>query len=299
VAAIVVATPAGIVGGRVLSHQFAVLLNFDLASLAAPAWVYLLVGLVGLLVPLAAAAYPVSAGTAMTVREAIAVTGVDPTTFGSGRLDRLFCGVGGAGRPWLLGVRNCVRRRTQTALSLATLTIAGTFFISALSVRASIIATLDRLFGAGTYGSDSRYSFDQHMLMIYVFLIVASGVLATVGGLGLMTATSLNVLDRRRELGVLRAIGASPAMVAGIVVIEAVFVAVLAWALAVLAAWPLTALIGSFLTAALFRNGLDITLALAGIAGWLGISIALAFVSSLVPAVSASRRSVREAVSYE
>ena len=299
VAAIVVAAPAGMVGGRLLSQQFAALLNFDLVSLAVPAWIYGLVGVIGLLVPLAAAAYPVSRGTAVTVRAAITDSGVNPATFGSTRLDRLLSGLGGAGRPWLLGVRNSVRRRTRTVLTLTTLSTAGAFFISALNVRASMMATLDRQFGAGTYGADNRYALDQHMLMFYVFLIVVSGVLAAVGGFGLMTATSLNVLDRRRELGVLRAIGASPTMVRGIVVAEAVFVAVLAWALAVPAAWPISALIGSFLTAAMFPQGLDMAFAPAGIVGWLGISTALAVASSLVPAFSASRRSVREAVSYE
>ena len=299
VAAIVLAAAPGVVGGRVLSQRFAALLNFDLASLAVPVWVYLLVGVVGLLVPLAAAAYPVFTGIAITVRAAMADSGVNPVSFGSGRLDRLICGVGGAGRPLLLGVRNSVRRRARTALTLVTLGAAGAYYISALSIRASMIATLDRRFGAGTYGADSRYAWDQHMLMIYVFLIVVSGVLAAVGSLGLMTATSLNVLDRRRELGVLRAIGASPAMVGAIVVIEAVFVAAIAWAMAVLAAWPITAAVGAFLTAAIFRDGIDIVLAPAGVAGWLGISTALALVSSLAPAVRASRRSIREAVSYE
>jgi len=46
--------------------------------------------------------------------------------------------------------------------------------------------------------SDGRFAFDQHMLMIYVFLIVTSLVLGGVGGLGLMTTMSLSVLERRR-----------------------------------------------------------------------------------------------------
>src|SRR5579863_2165679 len=64
VAALAIAAPAGLVVGRLLSHKFAVLLNSDLASLAVPLWVWLLVAVVGLLVPLAAAAYPVASGYA-------------------------------------------------------------------------------------------------------------------------------------------------------------------------------------------------------------------------------------------
>jgi ABC-type antimicrobial peptide transport system permease subunit len=299
IAAIVLAMPAGFALGRALSDELAHLLNFDLMSMAIPVWVYALVAAVGLVVPLLSAAYPVAVATAMTVREAVAAVGVDPGAFGAGRIDRLLCGIGSVGRPWLLGVRNSMRRRTRTLLSLCTLGLAGTLFISALSLRTSIMSTLDRMFGPGTYGSDTRYAWDQHMLMIYVFLMVVAGVLAAVGGLGLMTATSLNVLDRRREFGVLRAIGGSPAMVGGIVVIEAVFVAVVAWVVALAASWPLTFGLGRLLGAAIFRGGLEVSLSLAGVAGWLAISTILALLSSLLPAASAARHSVREVVSYE
>jgi putative ABC transport system permease protein len=184
-----------------------------------------------------------------------------------------------------------------------TLTLAGAFFISALSFRTSMIGTFDRMFGAGAYGADARYAFDQHMLMIYVFLIVVAVVLAAVGALGLMTTTSLNVVDRRRELGVLRAIGGSPAMVGGIVVLEALVVALLAWVLGVTLAWPITAGLGKLMSGLMalikMRGGLIVSLSPIGVAGWLGISTTIAIVSSLVPAISASRRSIREAVSYE
>jgi putative ABC transport system permease protein len=306
VAAIATATPFGMAGGRALSRYFGVLLNFDLASLAVPVWVYLFVAVVGLIVPVAAAAYPVSVGTGMTVREAIAAAGIDAANFGSGRLNRLLCGFVlpiGVGGPLLLGVRNSARRRTRTALTLLTLTLAGAFFISALSFRTSMIATFDRMFGAGTYGADARYAFDQHMLMIYVFLIIVAVVLAAVGALGLMTTISLNVVDRRRELGVLRAIGGSPAMVGGIVVLEAIVVAVVAWVLGVMLAWLITTGLGRLMSELMalikLSGGLVVGLSPIGVAGWLGISTAIAIASSLVPALSASRRSIREAVSYE
>jgi ABC-type antimicrobial peptide transport system permease subunit len=166
-----------------------------------------------------------------------------------------------------------------------------------------MMATLDRFFGENSYGADARYAFDQHMLMIYVFLIVVAAVLAGVGGLGLMTATSLNVLDRRRELGVLRAIGGTPAMVGGIVVIEAVFLVLLAWMLGIIGAWPITAALGALMSSLMslvkMRGGLVVSLSPVAVFGWLAVVVVLATVASLAPAISASRRSVREAISYE
>jgi len=96
-----------------------------------------------------------------------------------------------------------------------------------------------------------------------------------------------------------RALGATPARVAGIVVVEAVFVALLAWLAALLAAWPITAGLGAFVTAAFLRGGLDVTLSLQGIFGWLGLSTALSVIASLAPAVTTSRRPIREEISYE
>jgi putative ABC transport system permease protein len=298
-AAFVVATPSGIALGRALSKYFAVLLNFDLNSLSSPFWVYGLAAAVALVVPLAAAAYPVAVATDVTVREAVDAN-MHAARFGTSRLDRLLCGVGRANGPWLLGIRNSLRRRTRTALTLITLASAGAFFISALSVRTSLMTTVDRRFGAGTYGADSRYAFDQHMLMIYVFLLIVSAVLAVVGSLGLTTATSLNVLERRRELGVLRAIGASPASVALVVVGEAMFVAVVAWVAAVAAAWAIAVAAGAFVPRiSIFRDGLEISLSAIGVTGWLAISAVLSVMSSVVPAIGAARRSIREAISYE
>jgi putative ABC transport system permease protein len=82
---------------------------------------------VALIVPLAAAAYPVAVATDMTVRDAIDASGLSATRFGAGRFDRWCCGIGRASRPWLLGIRNSLRRRTRTALTLITLGSAGAF----------------------------------------------------------------------------------------------------------------------------------------------------------------------------
>jgi putative ABC transport system permease protein len=147
--------------------------------------------------------------------------------------------------------------------------------------------------------AESRYGFDQHMLMIYMFLILTSTIIGGVGGLGLMTTMSLNVLERRREMGLLRAIGATPHRVWMMVVVEAVVIGVLSWIVAALLAWPVSKLVGDGLVGAMFQSGLDFTFEARGLVIWLVVSMALSAVASFVPAWRASRATVREALAYE
>lgn len=147
--------------------------------------------------------------------------------------------------------------------------------------------------------ADSRYGFDQHMLMIYVFLIITSVIVGGVGGLGLMTTMSVNVLERRREMGVLRAIGATSRMIALIVVAEGLSIGILSWLLAAITAWPISKAIGNVLVNALFRDGMDFVFEPLGLVIWLAASIVLSGVATLLPAWRASKSTVREALAYQ
>lgn len=147
--------------------------------------------------------------------------------------------------------------------------------------------------------SDSRLGFDQHLLMIYVFLIVMSVIIGSVGGLGLMTTMSVNVLERRREMGVLRAIGATTRTVAGIVVAEGLAIGLLSWVIAALLAWPISRILGDALVRALFKSGLDFVFEPVGLLAWLIVSIVLSSLATLLPAWKASRLTVREALAYQ
>jgi putative ABC transport system permease protein len=470
IAAVIVALPLGLLGSRALCRYMAVFLNFNIYSFAVPVWVYLLVALVGIAAPLAAAAYPVWKGSGSPVRVALADFGVGETTFGARRFDRLLAGVGGTFRPLALSIRNSFRRRARAVLTLATLAAGGLFFLSALNVRASMINTLDRMFGArkfdlsvalrdtydgekvqealsatpgirraegwlwteGSLGNeqfgvmglpagaqlfepeiiegrmlqpddtdaivvnnalarrfpqmrvgdtmsvstegveknwrvvgvvreafspstgyvplslvqsqsaplvnslrlaldrtdedsiaavksnldrnlerrgmrarsstskaDTRFGFDQHMVMIYVFLIVMSVIIGCVGGLGLMTTMSLNVLERRREMGILRAIGATPRIVWAMVIAEGSVIGVLSWAIAAVLAWPVSKFVGDWVVGMLFHSGLNFRFEAVGLVIWLVVSIVLSAVASFLPAWRASRVTVREALAYE
>ncbi len=147
--------------------------------------------------------------------------------------------------------------------------------------------------------ADSRFGFDQHMVMIYVALLVMSAIIVGVGGLGLATTMSLNVLERRREMGVLRAIGATPRAVWGIVAAEGAVVGLLSGLVAALAAWPASKAIGDLLVGLMFQSAPDFRFELRGLLIWLAASVVLGAAASFLPAWHASRGSVREALAYE
>jgi len=110
---------------------------------------------------------------------------------------------------------------------------------------------------------------------------------------------SLNVLERRREMGVMRAIGATPRAILLMLVAEGSIVGFASWAIAALAAWPLGKGLGNFLMTKMFKSGLDFTFELRGLAVWLAVSLILGAIASFVPAWDATRHPVREALSYE
>lgn len=150
-----------------------------------------------------------------------------------------------------------------------------------------------------TSKGERRVGFDEHMRMIYVFLVVVSGILGAVGGLGLATTMTLNVLERRAELGVLRAIGASPRAVWSILLSEAGVVALGGWAIAVTAAWPVSRWVGNALLQVFVRAPLDFLFDWRGPVVWLAFSFTLALAASALPAWRAGRLSIREALARE
>ena len=135
--------------------------------------------------------------------------------------------------------------------------------------------------------------------VIIVFLLAMAVLLGFVGGLGLMGTMSINVLERTREIGVMRAIGASDRSVLRIVLLEGVIIGILSWFIGGTVALPLS----SFLTRAVGFNLLrfypTFIFSVPGTVLWLVVVIILAIVASFLPARGASRLTVREVLSYE
>jgi putative ABC transport system permease protein len=165
---------------------------------------------------------------------------------------------------------------------------------------------LERAFrGAGMRVSsiETNTTFRQQMKsqldVIVVFLMVMAALITVVGGLGLMGTMSMNVIERTREIGVLRAIGASNGSVVQIVVAEGVMIGLISWALAALLSIPLSRFLSDSVGTAFLRSPLTFSYSAGGLAYWLALVTAIAALASLLPAWSAARLAVREVLAYE
>ena len=123
--------------------------------------------------------------------------------------------------------------------------------------------------------------------------------IAAVGALGLAGTMSINVLERTREIGVLRAIGASNKAVRNIILVEGLLIGLLSWAVGALLAMPLGRLMSDGIGYAMFQIPLNYAFSPNGIGMWLLIVLVLSALASILPAWNASRLTVRETLAYQ
>ncbi len=130
-------------------------------------------------------------------------------------------------------------------------------------------------------------------------LLTMAFVAAVVGGLGLGGILSLGVLERRREIGVMRAIGASSRALGAIFISEGVCLGVLSWLIALPLSFPAAFFFNQALGMALFGAPLAFDYSWPGAGLWLAIVVVLSALASWGPAVQASHVTVRQALAYE
>jgi putative ABC transport system permease protein len=135
-------------------------------------------------------------------------------------------------------------------------------------------------------------------VLIY-FLLVMAVLIALVGGLGLTGTMSMNVLERTREIGILRAVGASNGAILRMVITEGVMVGLISWLLALALSLPLTRLLDVGVGSAIFKQTMSFVLGWNGTVYWLGGVIILSTLASALPALRAVRLTVRDVLAYE
>lgn len=142
---------------------------------------------------------------------------------------------------------------------------------------------------------ESRASFSLLTSVLMMMVILA----ATVGSIGLMGTMSMNVVERTREIGVMRAIGASSLAIVGMFVVEGMMVGAFSWLLAMPLSYPGARLFSDLIGEILLEMPLDFKYSVNGVVFWLLIVSVISALASLWPALRATKVSVREALAYE
>lgn len=131
------------------------------------------------------------------------------------------------------------------------------------------------------------------------FLLLMSGLIALVGCISLAGTMGMNVMERTREIGVMRAIGATDRQVKKLVLIEGLIIGMLSWLIAVVLAFPISYLMSYIINISIFGVTGEFSFTVNGFIIWLGIVILLSVVASLVPANKAAKLTIREVLAYE
>ncbi|MFZ6029094.1 MAG: ABC transporter permease [Chloroflexota bacterium] len=147
--------------------------------------------------------------------------------------------------------------------------------------------------------SQIRQQFDYIFNMLLAVLLVMVALMATVGGLGLMGTMSINVLERIREIGVMRAIGATNGAILRIVMVEGILIGWISALQGSLIAVPISRYLSQIVGEQLFQISLSFRFSNEGLIAWLVFVTILAAMASFLPAFQASRLTVRDVLAYE
>ncbi|MGE5497924.1 MAG: ABC transporter permease [Syntrophothermus sp.] len=139
----------------------------------------------------------------------------------------------------------------------------------------------------------------EHMSVLIGALLAMSVLLGIVGALGLMSAMTSSILDRTREIGVMKAIGAVPFEIGKLVVMEGLFTGVLSLPIAIIFSLITTKLLGDVVGNMSFKTPLPLEISYTGLFIWSVIIAAGAAVAALYPAWRAGSLTAREALIYE
>jgi putative ABC transport system permease protein len=160
------------------------------------------------------------------------------------------------------------------------------------------VAAQRGIFGMGDTTAEMGNAIIGQMNFLLILLGVMAVVIGSVGSIALSGALSLSVMERRREIGVMRAIGASSWTIFRLFIGEGLILGWLSW----LIAFPLSIPVGRGMSQAIgsvLQSDLFYTFSPVGPVLWLVIITILSIAASGLPARGATKISVRESLAYQ
>jgi putative ABC transport system permease protein len=150
-----------------------------------------------------------------------------------------------------------------------------------------------------TAGSYLFTSASKGLNVLTVFLLIMAVLIALVGSIGLAGTMGMNVMERTREIGVMRSIGASDRVLYRLVLVEGIIIGLISWIFSTLLSFPISKLMSDTINMAIFDATSGFTFTFYGLAIWLIVVVVLSILASVLPARNATRLTIREVLAYE
>jgi putative ABC transport system permease protein len=144
-----------------------------------------------------------------------------------------------------------------------------------------------------------RANATQAVNTLVIFLLIMAVLTAFVGSIGLTGTMSINVLERTREIGVMRTIGAVDRVIMQSVMIEGLVIGMITWLLAIVLSFPISSLLLTIVGKAMMGSAMALSFTPLGIFIWLGVVIVLSVIASIMPARNAAKLTINEVLAYE
>jgi putative ABC transport system permease protein len=148
-------------------------------------------------------------------------------------------------------------------------------------------------------GAAFSSSISQVLHILIIILLAMAMLTALVGSIGLAGTMSMNVLERTREIGVLRAIGAHNQIISKLVIVEGLIIGLISYLLGFALSFPITSLLSNVISRSIFNSPAQFVMAAQGLGIWLALVLLLSTGASLLPARNASQLTIREVLAYE
>ncbi len=135
--------------------------------------------------------------------------------------------------------------------------------------------------------------------VLVVFLLIMALLTALVGSIGLTGTMGMNILERTREIGVMRAIGAVDSEIFKSVIVESLIIGLITWFLAIGVSFPISNLLLKIISDSMLGSAMALTFTPEGVMIWLAVVAGLSFAASILPARKATRLTINEVLAYE
>jgi putative ABC transport system permease protein len=148
-------------------------------------------------------------------------------------------------------------------------------------------------------GDSTLKTASESLDILITFLLIMAILTAIVGSMGLAGTMGMNVLERTREIGVMRSIGAVDRAIMQTVILEGMVIGGISWVLGAILSIPITYALSDIVSTAIFDSPIKVIFTFTGFLIWFLVVLVLSAFASLLPARNAARLTIREVLAYE